>query len=148
MAVKKSGLGRGVSAIFTDNSVDEFAASSGSVKVKLIDIEPNREQPRKVFDKEALQQLADSIAAHGVIQPVAVRESAGGFYEIIAGERRWRAAKMAGLSEIPAVILTADDQKTAELALIENIQREDLNPIEEAKAYEKLLADREKARKY
>ena len=94
-----------------------------------------------MFDKEALQQLADSIAAHGVIQPVAVRESAGGFYEIIAGERRWRAAKMAGLSEIPAVVLTADDQKTAELALIENIQREDLNPIEEARAYEKLLTE-------
>ena len=135
---KFSGLGRGLDSIFVENTAP---AGGGTTMLRIADLEPRKNQPRKVFDKEALQQLADSIAAHGVIQPVAVRESAGGFYEIIAGERRWRAAKMAGLSEIPAVILTADDQKTAELALIENIQREDLNPIEEAKAYEKLLVE-------
>jgi ParB family chromosome partitioning protein len=135
---KFSGLGRGLDSIFVENTAP---AGGGVTMLRIADLEPRKNQPRKVFDKEALQQLADSIAAHGVIQPVAVRESAGGFYEIIAGERRWRAAKMAGLSEIPAVILTADDQRTAELALIENIQREDLNPIEEAKAYEKLLVE-------
>lgn len=135
---KFSGLGRGLDSIFVENTAP---ADKGVTMLRVADLEPRKNQPRKVFDKEALQQLADSIAAHGVIQPVAVRESAGGFYEIIAGERRWRAAKMAGLSEIPAVILTADDQKTAELALIENIQREDLNPIEEARAYEKLLTE-------
>ena len=135
---KFSGLGRGLDSIFLENTAP---AAGGVTMLRIADLEPRKNQPRKVFDREALQQLADSIAAHGVIQPVAVRESAGGFYEIIAGERRWRAAKMAGLSEIPAVVLTADDQKTAELALIENIQREDLNPIEEAKAYEKLLTE-------
>jgi len=135
---KFSGLGRGLDSIFVENTAP---ASGGTTMLRIADLEPRKNQPRKVFDREALQQLADSIAAHGVIQPVAVRESAGGFYEIIAGERRWRAAKMAGLSEIPAVILSADDQKTAELALIENLQREDLNPIEEARAYEKLLSE-------
>ncbi len=135
---KFSGLGRGLDSIFVENTAP---TGSGVTMLRIADLEPRKNQPRKTFDKESLQQLADSIAAHGVIQPVAVRESAGGFYEIIAGERRWRAAKMAGLSEIPAVVLTADDQKTAELALIENIQREDLNPIEEAKAYDKLLTE-------
>ncbi len=135
---KFSGLGRGLDSIFVENTAP---ADSGVTMLRIADLEPRKNQPRKVFDKDALAQLAESIAAHGVIQPVAVRESAGGFYEIIAGERRWRAAKMAGLSEIPAVVFTADDQKTAELALIENIQREDLNPIEEAKAYEKLLSE-------
>ncbi|MBE6637908.1 MAG: ParB/RepB/Spo0J family partition protein [Ruminococcaceae bacterium] len=135
---KFSGLGRGLDSIFVENTAP---VGNGVTMLRITDLEPRKNQPRKVFDREALQQLADSIAAHGVIQPVAVRESTGGFYEIIAGERRWRAAKMAGLSEIPAVVLTADDQKTAELALIENIQREDLNPIEEAKAYEKLLTE-------
>lgn len=135
---KFSGLGRGLDSIFVENTAP---VGSGVTMLRIADLEPRKNQPRKVFEKESLQQLADSIAAHGVIQPVAVRESAGGFYEIIAGERRWRAAKMAGLSEIPAVVLTADDQKTAELALIENIQREDLNPIEEAMAYEKLLVE-------
>ncbi len=135
---KFSGLGRGLDSIFVENTAP---SGSGVTMLRVADLEPRKNQPRKTFDKESLQQLADSIAAHGVIQPVAVRESAGGFYEIIAGGRRWRAAKMAGLSEIPAVVLTADDQKTAELALIENIQREDLNPIEEAQAYEKLLSE-------
>ncbi len=137
MATKaKSGLGRGLDSIFLDNTTPE---NGGSVSlVRISQIEPRRDQPRKNFDLEALQQLADSISAHGIIQPVAVRESIGGYYEIIAGERRWRAAKMAGLSEIPVTVIAADDKKAAELALIENVQREDLNPIEEALAYKKL----------
>ena len=137
MATKaKSGLGRGLDSIFLDNTTPE---NGGGVSlVRISQIEPRRDQPRKNFDLEALQQLADSISAHGVIQPVAVRESIGGYYEIIAGERRWRAAKMAGLSEIPVTVIAADDKKAAELALIENVQREDLNPIEEALAYKKL----------
>ena len=137
MATKaKSGLGRGLESIFLDNTTPE---NGGSVSlVRISQIEPRRDQPRKNFDLEALQQLADSISAHGIIQPVAVRESIGGYYEIIAGERRWRAAKMAGLSEIPVTVIAADDKKAAELALIENVQREDLNPIEEALAYKKL----------
>ena len=137
MATKaKSGLGRGLDSIFLDNTTPE---NGGSVSlVRISQIEPRRDQPRTNFDLEALQQLADSISAHGIIQPVAVRESIGGYYEIIAGERRWRAAKMAGLSEIPVTVIAADDKKAAELALIENVQREDLNPIEEALAYKKL----------
>lgn len=132
----KTGLGRGLDSIFLDNTVPE--GSGGSNLLRINDIQPKKDQPRKNFDPESLQQLADSISSHGLIQPVVVRESLGGFYEIVAGERRWRAAKMAGLSEIPAVILTVDDKKAAELAIIENVQREDLNPIEEAKAYKKL----------
>ena len=137
MAVKTNGgLGRGLDSIFLDNTTPENGG--GTSLVRISQIEPRRDQPRKNFDLEALQQLADSISAHGVIQPVAVRESIGGYYEIIAGERRWRAAKMAGLSEIPVTVIAADDKKAAELALIENVQREDLNPIEEALAYKKL----------
>ncbi|MBQ8399932.1 MAG: ParB/RepB/Spo0J family partition protein [Clostridia bacterium] len=137
MAVKtKGGLGRGLDSIFLDNTTPE--SSGGGSMVRISEIEPRRDQPRKNFDLEALQQLADSISVHGLIQPVVVRESLGGYYEIIAGERRWRAAKMAGLSEIPVTIIAADDKKAAELALIENVQREDLNPIEEALAYKKL----------
>lgn len=138
MAVKKSGLGRGVSAIFTDNSVDEFAASSGSVKVKLIDIEPNREQPRKVFDEKALSELADSIAQHGVLQPLLVRPMMDGGYQLVAGERRWRASRMAGLTEVPVVIKELSDSQVAEIALVENLQRENLNPLEEAIGYKEL----------
>jgi len=107
--------------------------------LRLADIEPRKGQPRKVFEPEALSQLADSIAANGVIQPIIVRKAKGGFYEIIAGERRWRASKMAGLTEVPVVIMDTDDRKTAELSLIENIQRENLNPVEEANAYKILL---------
>ncbi|MBP3322505.1 MAG: ParB/RepB/Spo0J family partition protein [Clostridia bacterium] len=137
MATKaKGGLGRGLDSIFLDNTAPENGA--GTSMVRISQIEPRRDQPRKNFDLEALQQLADSISTHGIIQPVAVRESIGGYYEIIAGERRWRAAKMAGLSEIPVTVIAADDKKAAELALIENVQREDLNPIEEALAYKKL----------
>ena len=134
MASKNTGLGRGLSAVFLDNSAP---AESGSM-IRVADIQPRKDQPRKNFDLEKLQALADSIARDGLLQPVVVRASIGGFYEIIAGERRWRAAKMAGLGEIPAVVLTADDRKAAELALIENIQREDLNPMEVARGYKQL----------
>ena len=136
MAVMKRGLGKGLDSIFSENLEEE---KSGLTMLRLADIEPRKGQPRKVFDPEALSQLADSIAANGVIQPIVVRRSAGGFYEIIAGERRWRASKMAGLSEVPVVVMDIDDQKTAELSLIENIQREDLNPVEEASAYKILM---------
>lgn len=138
MAVKKSGLGRGVGAIFTDNSVDEYSVSSGSVKVKLIDIEPNRDQPRKVFDEKALSELADSIAQHGVLQPLLVRPMMDGGYQLVAGERRWRASRMAGLTEVPVVIKELTDSQVAEIALVENLQRENLNPLEEARGYKEL----------
>lgn len=136
MAVVKRGLGKGLDSIFSENIEEE---KSGLTMLRLADIEPRKGQPRKVFDPEALSQLADSIAANGVIQPIVVRKSKGGLYEIIAGERRWRASKMAGLTEVPVVVMDIDDQKTAELSLIENIQREDLNPVEEASAYKILM---------
>lgn len=137
---KKKGLGRGMDAIFLDNSLDDANDKTGTLRIS--EIEPRRGQPRKTFDAEALSQLADSIAANGLIQPIVVRERAGtDFYQIIAGERRWRAAKMAGLSEVPVVILEADDKKVAEYALIENIQREDLSPIEEAMGYKALIEE-------
>lgn len=136
---KKKGLGRGMEAIFLDNSPEESEKSS---TLRISEIEPRRSQPRKDFDPEALSQLADSIAANGIIQPIIVRESENpGFYQIIAGERRWRAAKQAGLSEVPVVILDVDDRKASEYALIENIQREDLNPIEEALGLKSLIED-------
>ena len=139
MAKKPSGLGRGFYDIFDDNALEGKGGAGESLRIS--DIEPRRDQPRKTFDREALQVLADSIAEHGVLQPIIVRESiaAEGTYEIIAGERRWRAAKMAGLSEIPAVIFTGDDLKAAQVALIENIQRENLNPVEEAMGYGALI---------
>ena len=131
----KTGLGKGLDSIFIDNTAP---SGGGNGLVRLSEIQPRRDQPRKNFDLESLQQLADSIAEHGLLQPVVVREALGGYYEIIAGERRWRATKMAGLSEIPVTILSADDRKASELAIIENVQREDLNPMEEAQAYKKL----------
>lgn len=140
MATKpKTGLGRGLDSIFLDNTAPETAG--GNTILRISSIQPRKDQPRRVFDEESLRQLSESIAAYGLIEPVAVREAPGGFYELIAGERRWRAAKAAGLSEIPAVIISADDRKAAEMALIENVQREDLNPVEEAQAYKKLIAD-------
>lgn len=136
---KNSGLGRGLDAIFMDN--DNNFSDNVSV-LRTSDIEPKKDQPRKQFDAEALAQLADSIATHGLIQPIVVREIRdSGFYQIVAGERRWRAAKMAGLTEVPVRIMELEDVKAAEVALIENIQREDLNPIEEAKAYKSLIGD-------
>ena len=139
MAKKQSGLGRDLYSLFDDNLIDEKKDSGTTLKIS--DIEPRRDQPRKLFEREALEALADSIATYGVLQPIIVRENTSfpGSYEIIAGERRWRAAKMAGLSEIPVVILTGDELKMAQIALIENIQREDLNPVEEAAAYLDLI---------
>lgn len=130
------GLGKGLDSIFSENSEED---KGGLTMLRLQDITPRKGQPRKKFDTESLSQLADSITAHGIIEPIVVRKAAGGFYEIIAGERRWRAAKMAGLREVPVVILEADEQKTAELSLIENIQREDLDPVEEARAMKTLM---------
>lgn len=135
---KKNSLGRGLDSLFLEN--DETDKSTVSM-LRVSEIEPNPAQPRKHFDNEALAQLADSIARHGLLQPIAVREHESGFYRIIAGERRWRAAKMAGLIELPAIIYDMDDKKAAELALIENLQREDLNPIEEALAFRTLIRD-------
>ncbi|MCQ2432182.1 MAG: ParB/RepB/Spo0J family partition protein [Clostridia bacterium] len=136
---KKPSLGRGLDSLFLENNEDD---TSGSIMMlRVSEIEPNPTQPRKHFDPEALAQLADSIARHGLLQPIAVRETDSGFYQIIAGERRWRAAKMAGLIEIPAIQYDMDDRKAAELALIENLQREDLNPIEEALAFRSLIRD-------
>ena len=139
MAAKSSGLGKGLDAIFEDNFTE--SGKKGGTMLRISDIEPRSNQPRKVFDETALAELADSIATHGLIQPVVVREDSRGFYSIVAGERRWRASKLAGLSEIPVVILDIDDSKAAELALVENLQREDLNPIEEAMAYEALATE-------
>ena len=142
MAKKNSGLGRGLDAIFLNNSIDE-EREEGEGKIstlKLSQIDPKSDQPRKYFDKEALEQLANSILDNGLLQPILVRAYGDSRYQIIAGERRFRASKLAGLSEIPAIVLEKDDKKTAEIALIENVQREDLNPIEEAMGY-KALAD-------
>lgn len=135
MAAKKGGLGRGLDALFSDNATD----NNGAVTVKLTEIEPNREQPRRDFDEEALAELADSIAKHGLIQPIVVRPTAGGAYQIIAGERRWRACRMAGIEEVPVMIKEIDDKTFMELALIENLQREDLNAVEEAMGYRTLI---------
>ncbi len=140
MATKKGGLGRGFDALFTDNAMEETSAVS-SVKLKLNDIEPNREQPRKKFDDDALSQLASSIAEHGVLQPLLVRPLPAGGYQLVAGERRWRASRIAGLSEVPVVIKEMSDEQAAIFALVENLQREDLDPVEEAKGYAKLMKD-------
>jgi ParB family chromosome partitioning protein len=133
---KKAGLGKGLDALFIDNSTEE----NGDKLVNINDIEPKRDQPRKHFDEEALKELADSIAMHGVIQPLLVRPLSDGGYQLIAGERRWRASRMAGLSQVPVVVREMTDEEAMELALIENLQREDLNPIEEAEGF-KLLMD-------
>ena len=138
MAVKKSGLGRGFDAIFADNSVEDISTGNSTTKVKLLDIEPNREQPRKQFDEDALAELSDSIAQHGVLQPLLVRPMTDGGYQLVAGERRWRASRMAGLTEVPVVIRDLTDAQVAELALVENLQRENLNPLEEANGYKEL----------
>ena len=139
MAKKAGGLGRDFYSIFDDNILE--ASKGVAENIRISDIEPRRDQPRKTFEKEALEVLADSIAAYGVLQPIIVRANpiAEGTYEIIAGERRWRASKMAGLTEIPAVIFDGDELKAAQVALIENVQREDLNPVEEAMGYGALI---------
>ena len=138
MAAKKGGLGRGLDALFADNSVEENSSAS-AVKLSLNEIEPNKDQPRKTFDEKALSELADSIAQHGVIQPLLGRPMPEGSYQLVAGERRWRAARRAGLSEVPVVIREMSDSEMMELALIENLQREDLNPIEEAEGLQQLI---------
>ena len=132
------GLGRGLGALLMDVPVENGEKSPYQL-LPIYKVEPNPDQPRQDFDEEALQNLSESIALHGVIQPLTVRETAGGYYQIIAGERRWRAARMANLTEIPAVIIDADDKKATELALIENLQRENLNPVEEALGYQSLI---------
>ena len=139
MASKK-GLGKRLGSLLGDFSEDT-AEKSPYQLLPIYKIEPNRSQPRQDFDEEELQSLADSISVHGVIQPLTVRELESGYYQIIAGERRWRAARMAGLNEIPAVVIEADDRKAMELALIENLQRQDLNPVEEALGYQSLMED-------
>ncbi|MCD7755395.1 MAG: ParB/RepB/Spo0J family partition protein [Firmicutes bacterium] len=139
MATQK-GLGKGLGALLGDFSED-IPENSPYKMLPIYKVEPNRSQPRQDFDEAALQELADSIALHGVVQPLTVRQLDSGYYQIIAGERRWRAARLAGLSEIPAVIVQADDKKAMELALIENLQRQDLNPVEEALGYQSLIQD-------
>lgn len=135
MATKSRGLGRGIESIFDENSTD----SDKIVTLNINEIEPNRNQPRKDFDEEALNSLAESISQHGLIQPIVVRPTIGGGYTIIAGERRWRACRMAGLTEIPVVIKDTGEQNLMEMALVENLQREDLNPVEEALGYKSLI---------
>ena len=137
MASKKpSGLGRGLGALLGDDVLK--AETAGALYLPISDVESNSSQPRKNFDEAALAQLADSIREHGIIQPLTVRKLTSGYYQIIAGERRWRAARMAGLKEVPVTVIEADDRKAAELAMIENLQREDLDPIEEAMGYQTL----------
>lgn len=136
MAKKMGGLGKGLNAIFLENDTEN---SNETVTLRISEVEPNREQPRKDFDEQALAELSQSIMQYGVLQPILVRPIIGGGYQIVAGERRYRASRMAGLTEIPAVIRELSDDETMELALIENLQREDLTPIEEAKGYKVLI---------
>ena len=138
MASKKpSGLGRGLGALLGDDVMK--TESSGSLSLPISQVETCSSQPRKRFDDESLQELADSISQHGIIQPLTVRKLSSGYYQIIAGERRWRAARLAGLQEGPVIVIEADDRKAAELAMIENLQREDLNPMEEAAGFQSLI---------
>ena len=138
MASKKpSGLGRGLGALLGDDVLK--AESTGSLYLPISQVESCSSQPRKHFDEASLAELADSIRQHGIIQPLTVRKLASGYYQIIAGERRWRAARLAGLQEVPVIVMEADDRKAAELAMIENLQREDLNPMEEAAGFQSLM---------
>lgn len=135
MSAVKKGLGRGLEGLFDENA----AQNEGAVEIRLSEIEPNRNQPRKDFDEQALESLAESIAEHGLIQPIVVRPTPAGTYQIVAGERRWRASRLAGLTHVPVVIKELSDKEYFETALIENLQREDLNAIEEAKGYKTLI---------
>ena len=138
MASKKpSGLGRGLGALLGDDVLN--TETTGSLHLPISQVETCSSQPRKIFDEAALAELAESIREHGIIQPLTVRKLSSGYYQIIAGERRWRAARMAGLQEVPAIVIEADDRKAAELAMIENLQREDLNPMEEAAGFQALI---------
>lgn len=136
MAVKKGGLGKGLSAIFMENESED---SRSIVTLKISELQPNRDQPRREFDEKSLAELADSISQHGILQPLLVRPFLDGGYQIVAGERRYRAARMAGLTEVPVVIRDLSDSETMQLALIENLQREDLTPVEEARGYRQLM---------
>lgn len=138
MAKEKKGLGTGLGVLFGE---DRFEQEEELQTLPIGKVEPRRDQPRAVFDEQALQELADSIAQYGLIQPITVRKLDSGYYQIIAGERRWRAARLAGLTEVPVRVLEADDRRTAELALVENLQREDLNPIEEARGFRALMTE-------
>ena len=137
MAKKLSGLGRGLDSLFADNSVEEINFSVN--KLRIMEIEPNHNQPRKDFDEKALSELAESIEQHGVLQPLVVCPLANGSYQLVAGERRWRAARIAGLTEVPVVIKELTDEEVIEIAMIENLQREDLNPLEEALGYRYMM---------
>ena len=143
MAKKNSGLGRGLDAIFLENTIEqpEERDENKIFKLKISQVDPKSDQPRKYFDKEALEDLANSIVENGLLQPILVREYGEGRYQIIAGERRFRASKLAGITEIPAIVLERDDKKAAQIALIENVQREDLNPLEEALGYKSLAEE-------
>lgn len=136
MAQKKGGLGKGLELLFAENALED---SAKTVSLPINELQPNREQPRRQFDDAALAELSASIAQHGVLQPILVRPMTGGTYQIVAGERRWRASRMAGLTEVPVVVREMTDREAAELALIENLQREDLNPMEEALGYQTLM---------
>ena len=140
---RESGLGRGLDALMGGGpaSLLETSEGGGVTMLPIAKVEANAAQPRKQFDEEALDSLTDSIATHGILQPITVRHLPSGYYQIISGERRWRAARQAGLLEVPVLIVEADDRKVMELSLIENLQREDLNPMEEAAGYQKLMAD-------
>ena len=138
MTKEKKGLGTGLGVLFGE---DRFEQEEELQTLPIGKVEPRRDQPRAVFDEQALQELADSIAQYGLIQPITVRKLDSGYYQIIAGERRWRAARLAGLTEVPVRVLEADDRRTAELALVENLQREDLNPIEEARGFRALMTE-------
>lgn len=140
MAHKKGGLGRGLDSLLSDNSLEETSAAQ-PVILNLMEIEPNKDQARKHFDDEALSELADSIAQHGVLQPLLVRPIIGGGYQLVAGERRWRASRIAGLTQVPAIIKELSDTDAAVISLIENLQREDLNPVEEAFGFASLIKD-------
>lgn len=136
MAVKK-GLGKGLGSLMNENATDDNLTA----ELRLSEIEPNKDQPRIHFDEESLQELAESISTHGLLQPIVVRPMIGGTYQIVAGERRWRACRIAGLNTVPVIIKSLDDKETMELALIENLQRMDLNPVEESKGYARLLKE-------
>lgn len=136
MAVKK-GLGKGLGSLMNENATDDNLTA----ELRLSEIEPNKDQPRIHFDEESLQELAESISTHGLLQPIVVRPMIGGTYQIVAGERRWRACRIAGINTVPVIIKSLDDKETMELALIENLQRMDLNPVEESKGYARLLKE-------
>ena len=141
MPPKKGGLGKGLDSLFADNSIEELEEGKSVVTLRLSDIEPNKNQPRQYFDDESLSELADSIREHGVLQPLIVRPLSDGSYQLVAGERRWRASRLAGLTEVPVIVRALTDSEVAVIALIENLQRENLNPIEEAEGISRLLEE-------